>query len=164
MLSQIFSVLMSYMLGRQGPDAPGFFPNLTLASLRKLMMITAGMLASLVLFFGGAFTVLMDLVLSSRDHGQLMLSPASMVGFLLMSFSILALAGLFSRKLWRRTREIQPSRGEEVAKALAPVTDAVAGLIRDFAEERKQAAVAAAAAMQANVPVSEQDYQRPVFN
>lgn len=149
MISQIVSVLMSYLLGRQSPDAPGFFPNLTLASLRKLMMIMAGVMASLALFIGGAFTVLMDLILSSRDHGQLMLSPASMIGFLLMGFSILALAGLFSRKLWRRTREMAPSREEALAKAIAPVTDAVAGLIRDFAEERKQAVAAAAAYQEA---------------
>lgn len=139
MLAQIISIAMSYLLGRQGPDSPGLFPNLTLASLRKLMMILTGVMAAFFLFIGGSLTVLTDLILSSRDHGQLMLTSTSGVGFLLMGFSVLAFSALSSRKLWRQTREKTQNREEALSKALAPVAEAIAGLIRDFADERKQA-------------------------
>lgn len=138
MLSQIFSVIIRYMLGQTSSDSPGFLHQLTMGSLRKMMMIMAGVVVGLIVFFSGAFTVLMDMILSSRDHGQLMLSSVSIVGFSLMGISVLSLAVLFRRKIWRRSREATQSREQAISQAIAPVANAVASLINDFAEERKR--------------------------
>ncbi|MEZ0392087.1 MAG: hypothetical protein ACAH59_07735 [Pseudobdellovibrionaceae bacterium] len=152
MLLQLMSFVMSSLLGQQA-ESGGLFPNITLASLRKLTMIWAAVAISLLVFLGGAFTVLFDLILASRDHGQLMLSPASIVGFSLMGFSILSLVALFGRSLWSPPAQLAQSREEAMSKALAPVAEAVAGVIRDFSEERKRAQAAMMA--MASAPASD---------
>lgn len=163
MLMNIATLLINHLLGRasESDSNQGFFPRFNLVSVRKLMMILVGLAASWILFFGGYLTILLDLTLTSRDHNQLMLSPASIVGFALIGLSVLAMAGLLSRKLWKlNPQQLRP----ESHPSPSPVQDAMADLIRDFVEERRMARELAAhqfaaqsAAAQASTMTAEMD-------
>lgn len=137
MLMNIVNLLVNHLLGKTSAAeaTPGIFSMFTRANIRKFAMICAGLSFAMILFFGGFFTVLLDLVLTSREQQQLLLSQASIVGFSLIGVSALCMLALFSRKSWRMPQT--QMRAEPAAPS--PVQEAMADLIRDFVDERRLA-------------------------
>ena len=140
MVSKILTLLLKVLMNGaiatpQAPDQ-GFLANLNLASLRRVLLIVTGIAASLMLTLGGIFTILLDLVLTSRDAHAIYLSQTSLVGVGLIVLSLLFVAILSRRNIWllptEHARQQQPQE-----PMITPILDAVASLIGDFAMERK---------------------------
>lgn len=139
MFMKILTLALNYLMTKnQAPQqSPGFFAHLTTKTIRKVFMVSAGLVASIVLFLGGFLTVIMDLILTSRDAQGLALSQTSIVGFGLIVLSAATAAYLFSRKVWALPGHEHVHASGPAAPQISPVHDAVAELIRDFTEERR---------------------------
>ncbi len=135
-LTLLLNALMNSSLMSSEKSDRGFLANFNLASLRRVLMIFAGILASLIFFAGGLMTIVLDLVLSSRDQHAITLSPTSYVGLGLIVFSIFSIALMSRRKLWLLPSE-RPQQSQTSANVSAPILDLVAGLIAEFAEDRR---------------------------
>jgi hypothetical protein len=139
MVSKILSLLLNVLMNGSimTPETAdrGFFANLNLASLRRVLLIATGIAASLIFFLGGIFTILLDLVLTSRDAHGIYLSQTSMVGVGLIVISILSMLFFSSRRLWSIPTELV--RQQQAASLATPILDAVVSLIGDFAEDRR---------------------------
>ena len=113
-------------------------------------MILTGIAASLIFFTCGLMTVVLDLVLTSRDQHGITVSPTSYVGLGLITFSIFSIALMSRRKLWLLPAE-RPQQQQTPPHIAAPILDLVASLIAEFAEgkrvERELKMQAAAQAM-----------------
>ena len=112
-------------------------PSLRLLSsqmLRRLFWLSFIWASALFLCGSGLIILLTDLILTSRDHQQLMISSLSLVGFLLVILSVTLAAWLLTFPL-RRSPE--SSNQTETITATSPVQVALSELIRDFVEERK---------------------------
>ena len=140
MWMRALSIVFSYLLGRtlhSDTQEKSFLLNAaTLASLRKTLALSAGVLAGLVIFFGGLFTILVDMILATRGEGQLAFSQASLVGSALIVISFLVELALFSRGNWQPL-VVQPEQADQ--PKVQPIAEALADLIREFTEERKYA-------------------------
>jgi hypothetical protein len=140
MLMKIISLVMSFVMGRAAhanANQTSFLLNMaTMATLRRIGMLTAGAISGLLLFLGGFFTILVDMVLATRAADQLSFSQASLVGFSLIIISFLVELALFSRGNWE---PVVVHNEEETQAKEQPVAEALAELIRDFTMERKVA-------------------------
>ena len=107
-----------------------------LASMRRILGLATGVIAGLVLFLGGMFTVLTDMILTTRSADQLSFSQASIVGISLIVISALVEWVVFSRRNWEPIA--LPAEPIDAPK-VQPIADALADLIREFTAERKMA-------------------------
>jgi len=148
MFLKLIQILMTHFLNPSMLNASmdsqiaqaSFVSQMATASLRKCLMLTVGVVSGLVVFIGGALTVLLDLVLSSRDYGQLALSSVSAVGFSLIAVSLLTMVILFRRQLWQPVAPIEQPAAISTANSLAPVLEMVAGLVQEILVSRQQPA------------------------
>ncbi len=141
MLMKVISLVMSFVMGRaaQPRDTQtSFLLNMaTMATLRRIGMVSAGAVAGIVIFLGGFFTILIDMILSTRAADQLAFSQASLVGFALIIISFLLELVLFSKGNWEPI-VVHQEEAEGQAKN-QPIADALADLIRDYTMERRAA-------------------------
>jgi len=135
MLIKAISLALSFLLGRSTHAGPHPFLNAaTVGSMRKALGLASGVLAGLVIFLGGVFTVLTDMILATRGAGQLAFSEASLVGFSLIFISALVEWAFLSRRNWEPL--VLPAEPIDPPK-IQPIAEALADLIREFTLERK---------------------------
>lgn len=134
MLVKAISLILSFVLGRTTQVGAAAFLNVaTISTLRKALGLTAGVLTGLVIFLGGLFTVLADMILTTRGAGQLSLSQASIVGFSLIFISAMVAWAFLSRRNWEPLA--LPAEPIDPPK-IQPIAEALAELIREFTVER----------------------------
>jgi len=142
MLVKVISMVFSYLLGRTAHTGSAahslLLDTATLASLRKTLMLAIGALSGLMIFLGGLFTVLIDMILTTRGAGQILFSQASIVGSALIIISVGVQLALFSRRNWKPVA-VHAEALEQQQAPIQPIVDAVADLIREFTDERKVA-------------------------
>ncbi len=140
MVSKILSLLLNVLLERAMMSGEktdrGFLANFGLSSLRRVLLLTAGILGSLMIFLAGLITVLLDLVLTSRDLHGIYLSQTSWVGLGLVLFSALCLLWFSNRRMWMLPIET-PRQQPQPASVAAPLLDAVITLIASFMEDKR---------------------------
>ncbi len=137
MLMKVISMILGFMLDRAAQassSANHLLTEATLASVRKTLMLVSGVIAGLVMFLGGLFTVLIDMILTTRSVGQISFSQASIVGAALICISFLVGMAMFSRRNWQPVA--LPAESFDQPK-VQPIADALAELIREFTVERK---------------------------
>lgn len=139
MFAQIFAALVSYFVGQlTGSSAkPGLLDRISMAAVRKAALVFTGLIVTMIVLAAGLLTVLVDLILSSREAQQLWLSPVSIVGFSLLVLSGVALALSFRRSLWNVPSQQRTVETEEQQPPLAAVSAALASYLHDLAEERR---------------------------
>jgi hypothetical protein len=131
------SVLINHLFTGNGAlESPVRLLNRS--AMRQILMVVAAFSALLIFLVSGLWLILLDLLFTSRETLSLQVSPVSLVGALLMSFSILGTWTLFSRRTWRLRSWQQPTSPPGNHET-SPLQQAVAELLRDFVEERRLA-------------------------
>lgn len=168
MLFKVISLIISYWMGRfnvsHGSEV-NIFTNATLGHVRKTIMMLIGALGGLVVLLGGFFTVLIDMILTTRSAGQLSFSQASIVGSALIVISLLLQWSVFRRPNWQLpTAQAAPVE----PPPMHPIAEALLALIQDYAQERKADRAAANSAASASVPPADSAARaassNPAFN
>lgn len=132
MFMKLIPLVLEMVMGKGFAQAgQGALARLSMIAVRKAILLLTLLSVAVVFFASGLMTVILDLVMTSRDAHELMLSPVSGVGFGLMVLSLLTMAIGFRKSLWNTSILEYPHEKP------APLNDALAELVRDFVEERK---------------------------
>lgn len=161
MFGQIFSLLVSYLFGRmnQSSEHQGWLATLSMAAVRRAFVLLSAAILGVLIFVGGFFTVLTDLILSSRGTDGLYVSNVSAVGFGLILISGLGMILATRKALWQ-----QPAQQKiEVEEKASPLNEALASLVMDFVEERRAGRVRPEADYRDETPERARTETPPVY-
>lgn len=135
MFGQIVSLLFSYFFGRMahGSEHQSWLASISMAAVRRAFVLLSTALMGVIIFVGGFFTILADMIVSSRGQDSLYLSSVSAVGAGLIVLAAVIMAFSTRKALWQ-----QPSQRIAVEeKTSSPLNEALAALVMDFVEERR---------------------------
>ena len=132
---KVFEIVIDFLIGRASNRVgQSDFAQISLTTLRKAMVLFTLVIVSLILFFTGLFTIILDLVLSSRDAGALSVTTVSAVGLGAIVLATISGFICFHASFW--TPVSPPAQPPQHDKP-NPLHSALAELVMTFVEDKK---------------------------